>query len=318
MPERFVIGTRGSKLALWQTETVGRAIMRAFPEIEVEIRVRNTTGDINLASPLAEIGDKGLFTRELETDLLLGEVDMCVHSLKDLETEQPEGCVVAGVLPRADARDVLVCGPRIQAASLAEVPEGSRIGTGSRRRVAQLKANFPNVVPEGIRGNVDTRVAKAEGDDYEGAILAAAGMKRMGYEDHIAAYLPIEDMIPAPGQGAIAMEVLKKNERAYQMARALNDPVTKACTDAERFVLFSLEGGCSAPIGAHCRLEDGKCIFDACVLSLGGTKAARCHLEADADSADPMDMAWEVVSELIGEGARAILRDIKNGKDTGQ
>ena len=300
MTEKFVIGTRGSALALWQAHAVEDAIRAALPDALTEIRVISTTGDKVLDKPLEKIGDKGLFTKELESALLAGEVDLCVHSMKDMPTQLPEGCAISAMLPRADVRDALVCGPRIAGAgSLAEVPAGSRLGTGSTRRTAQLRALFPQVEPTPIRGNVDTRLEKANGDDYEGVVLAAAGVTRMGAAERIAAYIPVEQMVPAVGQGAVGVEVRAGDERVARLCAAIDDVATSACVNEERKVLAALEGGCQAPIGVYARLEGGRFVFDAVVCALDGSRVARVRL--DGGCAD------DVLRELRAQGAGEIL-----------
>ena len=313
----FVIGTRGSALALWQAHAVQAAMRAADPASEIEIRIISTKGDRILDKPLEQIGDKGLFTKELEAALITGEVDACVHSMKDVPADLPAGCAIAAMLPRADVRDVLVCGPRIQgAASLADVPAGARLGTGSLRRTAQLRARFPQVVPAPIRGNVDTRLAKAQGDDYEGAILAAAGVERMGWENRIAAYLPVQDMLPAVGQGAIGIEVRAGDARAAALCAAVNDADTFACVMAERRILDGLEGGCQVPLAAYIRNEDGELCCDAAVLALDGGREARVSMREPAGS-DPMALAESALSALRVQGAQDILAQIRDGGNLG-
>ncbi len=311
MSETCIIGTRGSALALWQAHAVESALHEAFPNIETEVRTITTSGDRILDVPLEKIGDKGLFTKELERTLLSGEVDVCVHSLKDMPVELPDGCAIAGVLPRADARDVLVCGPRLaQAHGLEDIPAGARLGTGSLRRTAQLRAGFPHVEPKGIRGNVDTRLAKANGDEYDGAILAAAGVMRMGRAAEIAAFLPVGQMVPAVGQGAVCMEIRQDDEQAAALCAAVNDAATLSCVAGERRVLRELEGGCQVPIGAYARIEDDRTVFDAVVLSLDGSRVARSHREAEA-STSPTELAGAVLDDLRAQDAEAILAEIR-------
>ena len=315
MSRPFVIGTRGSALALWQAHAVQDALAAACPDLATEVRVISTKGDRILDKPLEQIGDKGLFTKELEFALLAGEVDACVHSMKDVPAELPAGCIIGAMLPRADVRDVLVCGPRIAGATtLATVPDGARLGTGSLRRVAQLRALYPQIEPTPIRGNVDTRLAKAAGDEYEGAILAAAGVLRMGAADRIAAYLPIEDMLPAVGQGAVGVEVRADDERACAACAAVNDANTFACVMGERRILDALQGGCQVPLGAHLRYCEDELLCDAIVLSLDGTRVARATRRVPRES-DPMAVADEVVADLLRQGADAILAQIREAED---
>lgn len=301
------IATRGSKLSLMQTHAVQRALEESVPGLEVRINIVRTKGDAVLNKPLHKIGDKGLFTKELERALVEGEADLCVHSMKDVPTELAPGCVIGAVLPRADVRDVLVVGPRLRGvASLAEVPAGSRIGTGSLRRIAQIRANFPQVVPTTMRGNVDTRLAKATGPDYEGAVLAAAGVERIGRSDMIAGFIPIEEIVPAAGQGAIGVEVRADDERARAWCASINDGATASCVEAERLVLDALGGSCKVPLGAYARHDSGLVKFDAIVLSTDGTQVARSHLEA-TEPILPSELARQSLTELEAQGARQIL-----------
>lgn len=330
-----IIGTRGSGLARWQADHVSAAIRRAFPNMQVDTRVITTKGDHILDVPLAKIGDKGLFTKELEDALLAGEVDLCVHSMKDMPSVLPKGCRIGAMLPRADARDALVCGQSIpRAHGLADVMGGARIGTGSLRRTAQLRARYPHIEPCEIRGNVDTRLAKAENGAYDGVILAAAGIARMGLSDRIACIIDVAAMVPAAGQGAIGVEVRTGDERTQALCRAIACEETEACVSAERHILRELEGGCQVPLGAFARRENGACVLDAVVLSLDGTRQARAHeevsLEAERGNPDGADGAGEAggagganlasafmslaeraLAALRAQGAEDILAEIK-------
>lgn len=310
----FVIGTRGSALALWQAHAVQDALAKAHPELDFKIKVIKTVGDANLSTPLDKIDDKGLFTKELESALLAGEIDACVHSMKDVPGELAPGCTIGAMLPRADVRDVLVCGPRISgASSLSEVPAGARIATGSLRRAAQLQVRHPQVVAAPIRGNVDTRVRKALGPDYEGAVLAAAGVTRLGLSEHISAYIDPADMIPAVGQGAIGVET-REEARVQEIVRSIDDPATSSCVTAERIILRELNGGCKVPMGAYARFDGSDLVFDAFVSSLDGGRMARVHLVrgagADGEPADPSAVAWEALESLYDQDARDIRDEI--------
>lgn len=308
MSVRIVIGTRGSALALWQANAVAEAIKNAEPACDVSIRTITTKGDRATDTPLQNIGGKGLFTKELESALIAGEVDLCVHSMKDMPSELPDGCIIGAMLPRADARDVLVCGPRISAASLAEVPAGARIGTGSMRRVAQLRAGFAHIDPKPIRGNVDTRLAKAEGSHYEGVIVAAAGVIRMGAAQRISCFLPIEHMVPAVGQGAIGIEVREGDMQMSRICELVDSAPTSCCVKAERRVLAALEGGCQAPLGAFARFEGDELLFDAVVLSPDGRRVARASFRQKLPCT--MDEAsTAILKQLCDGGAHDILRD---------
>ena len=312
-PDTFVIGTRGSDLALWQANAVADAIRTALPHAATEVRVITTTGDRIRDVPLEKIGDKGLFTKELERALLDGEVDMCVHSMKDLPTQLPAGCALRAMLPRADARDALVCGPRIaEFRALEDLPAGTRIGTGSMRRTAQIRAQFPQIEPVPIRGNLGTRLAKANGPDYEGALLAVAGIERMGEQACIAARLPVECMVPAVGQGAVGVEVREGDERVEAVCRAIDDAETSACVNIERQVLDALGGSCFTPIGVYARFVDGELAIDAAVCSIDGSRMARVHC-AGGDVADVLEGLRRQGADEILDEARAIAASEREG-----
>ena len=316
MNKRVVIGTRGSALALWQAETVRDALAAAHPGLEVELRIVKTTGDINLKTPMAEIGDKGLFTKELEVELLEGRIDICVHSMKDMPTDLPEGCSIIAMLERADVRDALICGPRVaEAHELSELPEGARIATGSLRRAAQLRAAYPNIVPQPIRGNVDTRLSKAKGPDYEGAILAAAGVTRLGRADEITAYLSVDEMVPAVGQGAIGIEARTGDDGIAALCDAINCPTTFACVSAERNILAALEGGCQVPMGAYLREEGDAVVGDAIVASLDGSAIARSRMSIPLREGSHQRLAVQMTQDLLAEGAGQILFAIREGQE---
>lgn len=319
----LVIGTRGSALALWQAHAFADAVKAARPSVCTRIEVVSTLGDRNLQAALDKVGDKGVFTKELEAALVIGRVDVCVHSMKDVPDTLAPGCVIAGVLPRADARDALVCGPRIaQASDLVQVPEGSRIATGSLRRAAQLRARFPQIVPSPVRGNVETRLRKAEGDEYEGAVLACAGLDRLGLSDHIAWRIDPSQMIPAVGQGAVGIEARADDDRVLELIALVNDEPTLRAVNAERIILMELNGSCKVPMGAYAREEtDGSgtahLVFDAFVSNLDGTRMARSHLELAEDT--PPDLAARTaLDQLMAQGAREIRDSIASWPDVPQ
>lgn len=310
MTDTCVIATRGSQLALWQANTVASALERAFPDLEVQVKVIKTTGDATLDMPLHEIGDKGMFTKELEVALLSGEADLCVHSMKDVPSELPENCAIAAMLERADVRDVLVCGPRVHGeGGLASLPEGTVVGTGSLRRAAQLSASRPNIVAKGIRGNVDTRLEKSQSSEYDAVILAAAGITRLGRSDMVSCVIPVEEMVPAAGQGAVGIEVKADDSRALAWCEAINDAATCECVSAERHILAELGGSCKVPLGAYARVVDGAAVIDAIVLSVDGSRMARSHVEAQMPT-DLIALADRALVELEKQDARGILSEI--------
>ena len=328
MSRTYRIATRGSKLALWQANAVRDALLEAHPGISVEIEVVKTTGDRVTDRPLDQIGDKGMFTKELESALVSGGADMCVHSMKDVPSRLFDGCEIAAMLPREDVRDALVLGPSLSGmGSLDELPAGARIGSGSLRRVAQLKARHPQVEVVPIRGNVDTRVAKATGelgDGYDGAILAAAGLKRMGFVDRISGYIPVDEMVPAAGQGAVGVEILSSDAELAELLAAIDDTPTHACVDAERYVLDAMGGSCKVPLGAHVRACGDELEFDAIALTLDGDRQACVHETAgysagvDSEAEVALALAQRVVGELDEQGARQILASVLADDRSGQ
>ena len=242
------IATRASELALRQARIVEAALARQ--EVPAELKTFRTTGDKRLDEPLNAIGGKGLFTKELEAALLKGTVECCVHSLKDLPTESPEGLIIAAVLVREDPRDVLVLNDVIEAEGLHDIPRGSRIGTSSLRRRAQVLAMRPDLDVVELRGNVPTRLRKVDEGQVHAAILAAAGLHRLDARQRIAAYLEPPAWLPAAGQGAIAVQIREDDDRMRRLMALLNDEPTMIATSAERAFLAALEGGCQVPIGA--------------------------------------------------------------------
>lgn len=256
MKQTLIIGTRASKLALWQSNYIAELLKQVHPNLDVSMRTYTTQGDRILSKSLAELGGKDLFTKELDQALLAGDVDLCVHSMKDVARVLPQGLNILAMPKRADARDVLVCGPRLaHCRSLASIPAGARLGTGSLRRSAQLRAAFPLVQPLDMRGNVDTRIEKAYSDRYDGAILAAAGLERIGLGAHISAYLSVQEMVPAAGQGAIGIEARVDDDRVRTLLAAINDAETMRCVQLERRILAALGGDCKTPIGVYARFS---------------------------------------------------------------
>ena len=311
MTDSVVIGTRGSKLALWQANKVASLIEQTVPGCTCEVRIVKTKGDKILDVPLAKIGDKGLFTKELESALLDGSVDVCVHSCKDMPTELPEGLTLAGFPVRASACDCIV-GPE-KGLTLDSLPAGCRVATGSLRRVAQLAHMRPDVVACDIRGNVDTRIAKVASGEFDCAILAHAGIVRLGLEEHVSSVIPADTMVPAVGQGCMAIEVRADDERALALCDAITDDASRRAVEAERFVLAALEGGCQVPMGAHARIEeqgvDSVFVLDAFVSSLDGQRFVRTQVSGDVS--DSRSIAERAVDELRKDGAEAILEELR-------
>ena len=303
---KIVIGSRGSKLALWQANFVKEKIEEMFPEIDLEIKVIKTKGDKILDAPLSKIGSKGIFTREIEHALLRGEIDIAVHSLKDLPTQLPDGLTLAGVTEREDVRDVLISKNGLK---LSELPQSAVIATGSLRRKAQLLHFRKDFKIVNLRGNVDTRFRKFYESSWDGMVLAYAGVKRMNYEDKITEIIPTEIILPAAGQGSIAMETRKDNTKVIEIIRKINHRDTELAITAERTLLSRLEGGCQVPIGVFANVNDGKLKITAMISSLDGNFLLKDSNEGEAEKAE--EIATELAEKLLSKGAGKILKEIK-------
>lgn len=306
MNRPIIIGTRGSDLALWQANYVKAQLGPAFPEEAFEIRIISTTGDEVLDVALSKIGDKGLFTRQIETELIEGRIDLAVHSLKDLQTEQPAGLSIGAVCEREISRDVLISR---SGGSIDELPAGARVATGSLRRRSQLLAYRPDLVVEEIRGNVPTRLRKFDESTLDAMILAYAGLHRLGFADRITQIIPTDIMLPAVGQGAVAIEVRDGNDEVNAMVSKLDHASTRTCIRAERAFLMRLEGGCQVPIGASADLADGRLTLAGFVGSLDGKTFFRRELAQDEGT--PEELGTGLAEILIDQGAREILDDAR-------
>jgi hydroxymethylbilane synthase len=301
------IGTRTSELALRQARMVQSAL--AEKGVESTLVTFKTVGDKRLDEALSAIGGKGLFTKELETALLKGKIDVAVHSLKDLPTESPEGLIVAAVLEREDPRDVLVVNGRILAESLEELPPGSRVGTSSLRRRAQLLARRPDLEVAELRGNVPTRLKKIDEGRVHAAILAAAGLHRLGAQQHITSYLDAPLWLPAAGQGAIAVQTRTADDRMRELCDSLNDLPTMRAVHAERAFLAALEGGCQVPIGALAIEGDGGPMLHGLIADVQGLRVVRGSIAMDVN--DPELSGIRLANQLRGEGASEILEGLR-------
>ena len=295
----LVIASRGSQLALWQARWVAEQLAGRGHECRIEI-IR-TTGDKITDVPLAKVGTKGLFTKEIEEALLAGTADLAVHSLKDLPTELPAGLVLAAVPAREDARDAVV-GKR-----LADLPPGAKVGTSSLRRAAQLRKLRPDLVVESVRGNLDTRLRKLDEGQYDAILLAAAGLKRLGWEKRIAEILQPAVMCPAVGQGALAIETLASGA-GFAASKALDDAATHAAVAAERGVLAALGGGCQVPIGAHATVDGDWLAVTGVVASPDGAEMVSARAEGPAAEGERIGTA--LGEELLERGARRILEAV--------
>ena len=300
---RVRLGSRASALAMRQAELAVAALKRAHPDVTFEVVQFTTKGDRDLEHPLPAIGGKGVFTEELERALLAGEIDVAVHSLKDLPTEQSWGLAVAAVLERADPGDVLVSRSR---KTLAELPPSPAIGTSSTRRAAQVAALRPDVRLLELRGNVPTRVKKALAADgpYDAIVLAAAGLDRLGLGPAISERFSPDRLLPAPGQGAIALQC-GTSDPVRKLAAAVNHQATWAAVTAERAFLAGLEGGCAAPVAAYARLDAGTLILHGLVASTDGKRVLR--FEAKGEPAGAVQLGRQLAERALAAGAAELM-----------
>ena len=308
------IGTRGSQLALWQANAVARLLDARGTA--AEIVTIQTAGDRLQEAPLAEVGGKRLFVKEIEEALIRRDVDLAVHSAKDLPAALPDGLTIAAVLPREDPRDALVlpaaAGARDIDAVLAYLGETPVVGTSSVRRVAQLAPLLPRAMFAPVRGNVDTRLRKLDAGGVGALVLAAAGMRRLGFGHRISAPLPVSRCIPAPGQGIVAIEIRAGDEKTRAALGGIDDRAAAASLVAERTVVAALGGGCQLPLGAVALHEQGGLVLHAIVASLDGRRAVRRELEGSA--ADPEALGRRMADELSRGGATALLDEVRRAQ----
>lgn len=305
MTNEAIIGTRGSKLALWQAEWVKTELERRYPGLKINVKKIKTSGDKMTDVPLAKVGGKGLFVKEIEEALLAQEIDLAVHSMKDVPTLIPEGLHFPVVTAREDARDVLISqdGKRLE-----DLPQGSRLGTSSLRRMAQLCHLRPDLVVLPLRGNLDTRLRKLKAGEVDAIVVAAAGMKRLGWENEITEYLSPEICLPAIGQGALGVESRKEDMRTNSLIAPLNDKTTHSEVKAERAVLIRLEGGCQVPIAAHATISCGTLRLRGLVASVNGRRII--HAEETENSDRPAVIGKRLAQRLLDQGAGEILEEI--------
>ncbi|HVN49563.1 MAG TPA: hydroxymethylbilane synthase [Bacteroidota bacterium] len=304
------IGTRGSELALWQAHHVKSLLELLFPHLTIEITIIKTTGDKILDAPLAKIGDKGLFTKELEHALLDNHIDVAVHSLKDIPTQIPKGLAIAALLEREDARDVFIARPLSKISAFAELPHGATIATGSLRRKAQLLAARPDFHIVDLRGNLNTRLKKLDESNWDGMILAKAGVTRLGWEKRITDILSFELMLPAVGQGALAIETRIDDLRSNNILHSLHHQPTADAITAERALLRELEGGCQIPIGAWSRIQGTELHLEAVIGNLDGTTIIRDHYTGTISDADRIGV--ELAQKLLSRGGKEILEQLRS------
>ena len=300
--QRIRIGTRGSTLALRQTVWVRERIAERYPGIKIEVVKIKTTGDKITDVPLASVGGKGLFVKEIEEALLSKEIDLAVHSVKDVPTELPSGLHLGAITEREDPRDVLVSRDGLR---LKALPAGARIGTSSLRRGAQLLGINPQWKIITLRGNLDTRIRKLKTEDLDAVIVAAAGVRRMGLEDRVTEHLSPEVMLPAVGQGALGIECLQEGA-VNELIAFLNHPESAMAVEGERAFLRRLEGGCQVPIAAYGEMRDGELLLRGMVAHLDGSRFFR----AEAQGNDPTAVGERLAEDLLSQGAKEVLEEI--------
>lgn len=307
--KRVVIGTRGSSLALWQSQYVAKRLRAATPDLDIQIKTIQTRGDLVRDRALSQVGGKGLFVKEIENALSSGEIDLAVHSLKDMPTEQPKGLTLGAILERADPRDALVA--RGGQGGLDSLRPGARVGTSSLRRRAQLLAARPDLQVLDLRGNVDTRLRKLHEGHYDAVVLALAGLTRLGHGDAISQALPVDLMVPAVGQGALCVEMRSAphDDDTQNLVSALDHPPTRWATMAERALLRRLEGGCQVPIGAFAQVDGGQLSLRGLVAALDGSRLVRDEIRGLAEQADALGAQLAV--QLLAAGGNEILEEVR-------
>lgn len=306
MKEKLVIGTRGSKLALWQADYIAGCLRSRYPDVEIVLQRIMTTGDKILDVPLARIGGKGLFTKELESAMLTGEIDLAVHSLKDMPTELPPGLTLAAITERADCGDALIS-PRYQ--TVDALPPGAKIGTSSLRRKAQLLHYRPDLKISDLRGNLDTRLNKLQSEQFDAIVLAVAGLKRLGWQDRITQVLPPEICLPAVGQGALAIES-RAAEPILTMLDFLNHDDSRTAVTAERAFLREVEGGCQVPVGVYGSVREHVVRLEAVILTIDGVRVVRDLIEGPVQHA--ADLGQTLAQRMLAAGGREIMASLGN------
>jgi hydroxymethylbilane synthase len=302
-----IIGTRGSKLALWQAEWLRSALVKRFPGTPVELAIIKTQGDKILDVPLAKVGGKGLFVKEIEEALRAGRVDVAVHSMKDMPAEMPPGLAIGAVPEREVPTDVLISRDDL---TLMKIPAGGVIGTSSLRRAAQLKHLRPDLEIFPLRGNVETRIRKFETDQLAAVVLAAAGVKRLGLEQRITEHLEPDRMLPAVGQGALCLEIREADPRIGPMISSLDHPATRTAVSGERAFLRRLEGGCQVPIAGYGRIAGVHFTLTGLVAAVEGNTVIKDSLSGPAASAERIGV--ELAEIILGRGADAILKNLSS------
>ncbi len=300
------IGTRGSLLARAQTQWVQAKILEHLPGTKIEVKIIKTSADKDTKSSIRAGSSTGVFVREIEEALLSSKIDLAVHSMKDLPTRSHEALEIAAVPAREDPRDALIAGEGVR--SLAALPRSAVIGTGSVRRQAQVLALRPDLIAKDIRGNVQTRLQKLASGDYHAILLACAGLNRLGEQGRISQIFEMSEMLPAPGQGALALQIRKGDERIARIVAHLHDPEAAVCVFAERAFLRRMGGGCNSPIAVHARIVEGACEIDGLVATPDGSRVLRDKVQCRTETAEDSGIA--LAEKLLAIGGAEILRPL--------
>ncbi|HVO75837.1 MAG TPA: hydroxymethylbilane synthase [Ignavibacteriaceae bacterium] len=306
MKRKIIIGSRGSQLALWQANFIKDAVEKKNKSISVEIKIIKTKGDKILEVALSKIGDKSLFTKEIENELLSGNIDMAVHSLKDLQTTLPEGLKLAAVTKRHPVEDVLIA--KKKGISIQSLKENALVGTGSLRRRCQLLHLRPDFRIEELRGNVPTRIKKFMGSEWDAIILARAGIERLGLKKYISSIISTDELLPAVGQGALGIEINSENKFMEEILQEVHNETTCNAVLAERSFLKTLEGGCQVPIGSFAEVKPNGLYIDGLVGSVDGTVTFRKRIKGSKNN--PEDLGKKLAEDLLKAGAKEILDEI--------
>ncbi len=306
--QKIVIGSRGSELALWQANFIKKELEKKNKSVSVEIKIIKTKGDKILDVALSKIGDKGLFTKELEVELLNKNIDIAVHSLKDLQTLIPKGLKLSAVTKRHDVEDVLIS--RKKGTTIHTINENGVVATGSLRRRSQLLHLRPDIKVVELRGNVPSRINKFLESNWDAIILARAGVERLGLKKHISSYISTDEMLPAVGQGALGIEILADNKFVDEVLKSIHDEDTYKAVLAERALLKTLEGGCQVPIGAYAQVRPNGLYLDGLVGSVDGTMTFRKKMRGS--KAYPEKLGVSVAKDLLKAGAKEVLKEIYN------
>lgn len=306
--QKLIIGTRASELALWQSNFIKHALEKRFKDVRVILKLVKTKGDKILDVALSKIGDKGLFTKELEQELLNGNIDIAVHSLKDLETHIPNGLKLGAITKRHQVEDVLIA--KKPGVTIRTLPREATVATGSLRRKSQLQHIRPDINIVDLRGNVATRIQKLLNSDWHAIILARAGVERLKLEQHISSYIAVDDILPAVGQGALGIEIRKENPFVEKMVQAVHDQNTFLAVSAERAFLKNLKGGCQVPIGAYAQIKSNGLYLAGVVGSLDGKTLIK--KKRRGKTGDPEKTGMALANDLLKMGAKKILDDIYN------